>query len=90
MLSIENLEVKIANSLILKGVNLLAKEGMITCVMGKNGMGKTTLLETIMGHHKAFKGQIMYKGKNIEKLLPYDRAKLGLAYVPKKEKFFQD
>ena len=65
-----------------------AKSGLVTCVMGKNGMGKTTLLETIMGHHIPSKGSIKYKGKNIEKLLPFQRAKLGLAYVPQGREIF--
>ena len=64
------------------------KSGLVTCVMGKNGMGKTTLLETIMGHHIPSKGSIKYKGKNIEKLLPFQRAKLGLAYVPQGREIF--
>ena len=45
------------------------KQGLITCIMGKNGMGKTTLLETIIGHHNPYLGHINYNGKNIEKLL---------------------
>ena len=65
-----------------------AKSGLVTCIMGKNGMGKTTLLETIMGHHIPSKGSIKYKGKNIEKLLPFERAKLGLAYVPQGREIF--
>ena len=88
MLSIENLSVKISNTTILKDINMSAKSGLVTCVMGKNGMGKTTLLETIMGHHIPSKGSIKYKGKNIEKLLPFQRAKLGLAYVPQGREIF--
>ena len=64
------------------------KKGMITCIMGKNGMGKTTLLETIIGHHRPYLGHINYKGVNISKLLPYERAKLGLAYVPQGREIF--
>ena len=64
------------------------KRGMITCIMGKNGMGKTTLLETIIGHHRPYLGHINYKGVNISKLLPYERAKLGLAYVPQGREIF--
>jgi len=64
------------------------KKGLITCIMGKNGMGKTTLLETIIGHHNPYLGNINYNGKNIEKLLPYERAKLGLAYVPQGREIF--
>ena len=64
------------------------KRGMITCIMGKNGMGKTTLLETIIGHHRPYLGHINYNGVNISKLLPYERAKLGLAYVPQGREIF--
>ena len=64
------------------------KGGMITCIMGKNGMGKTTLLETIIGHHRPYLGHINYNGVNISKLLPYERAKLGLAYVPQGREIF--
>ena len=51
-------------------------------------MGKTTLLETIIGHHKPYLGHINYNGENISKLLPYERAKLGLAYVPQGREIF--
>ena len=51
-------------------------------------MGKTTLLETIIGHHNPYLGHINYNGKNISKLLPYERAKLGLAYVPQGREIF--
>ena len=88
MLKIQNMSVKISNSLILKNIEMYIKKGMITCIMGKNGMGKTTLLETIMGHHKPSLGHIKYNGENIEKLLPYERAKLGLAYVPQGREIF--
>ena len=64
------------------------KKGMITCIMGKNGMGKTTLLETIIGHHRPYVGHINYNGENIDKLLPYERANLGLAYVPQGREIF--
>ena len=88
MLKIQKMSVKISNSLILKNIEMYIKKGMITCIMGKNGMGKTTLLETIMGHHKPSQGHINYNGENIEKLLPYERAKLGLAYVPQGREIF--
>ena len=88
MLKIQNISVKISNSIILKNIDMYIKKGMITCIMGKNGMGKTTLLETIIGHHKPYLGQINYNGENISKLLPYERAKLGLAYVPQGREIF--
>ena len=88
MLKIQNISVKISNSIILKNIDMYIKKGLITCIMGKNGMGKTTLLETIIGHHYPYLGNINYNGKNIEKLLPYERAKLGLAYVPQGREIF--
>ena len=88
MLKIQNISVKISNSLILKNINMYIKKGMITCIMGKNGMGKTTLLETIIGHHRPYVGHINYNGENIDKLLPYERANLGLAYVPQGREIF--
>ena len=88
MLKIQNISVKISNSIILKNIDMYIKQGLITCIMGKNGMGKTTLLETIIGHHNPYLGNINYNGKNIEKLLPYERAKLGLAYVPQGREIF--
>ena len=88
MLKIQNISVKISNSIILKNIDMYIKKGLITCIMGKNGMGKTTLLETIIGHHNPYLGNINYNGKNIEKLLPYERAKLGLAYFPQGREIF--
>lgn len=88
MLNIENVTVKISNSIILSEINMKIKEGLISCIMGKNGMGKTTLLETIIGHHNLFSGTIKFKDKNIERLSPYERANLGLAYVPQGREIF--
>ena len=88
MLKIQNISVKISNSIILKNIDMYIKKGLITCIMGKNGMGKTTLLETIIGHHNPYLGHINYNGENISKLLPYERAKLGLAYVPQGREIF--
>ena len=88
MLKIQNISVKISNSIILKNIDMYIKKGMITCIMGKNGMGKTTLLETIIGHHRPYLGHINYNGENISELLPYERAKLGLAYVPQGREIF--
>ncbi len=88
MLSVENVQVNISNSIILRDINLTATKGLITCIMGKNGMGKTTLLETIIGHHALSNGSIKLNKKNIEKLSPFERANLGLAYVPQGREIF--
>ena len=88
MLSIKNMTVKISNSIILKDITMTAREGLITCIMGKNGMGKTTLLETIIGHHNLSSGKIKFKNKDIEMLHPFERANLGLSYVPQGREIF--
>ena len=88
MLILDNLTVKISNSIILRDINLIAKKGLITCIMGKNGMGKTTLLEAIIGHHVLSSGSIKLNEKSIDKLAPFERAKLGLAYVPQGREIF--
>ena len=88
MLSIENITVKISNSIILKDISMKIKEGLITCVMGKNGMGKTTLLETIVGHYIPTYGKIKIRDKEIHRLSPFERANLGLAYVPQGREVF--
>ncbi len=88
MLILDNLTVKISNSIILRDINLIAKKGLITCIMGKNGMGKTTLLESIIGHHVLSSGSIKLNEKSIDKLAPFERAKLGLAYVPQGREIF--
>lgn len=88
MLNIQNISVKISNSTILRDINISVKKGLITCIMGKNGMGKTTLLETIMGHYNPYIGSIKYQDKYIEKLLPFERARIGLAYVPQGREIF--
>ena len=67
---------------------MIAKKGLITCIMGKNGMGKTTLLESIIGHHVLSSGSIKFNEKSIDKLPPFERANLGLAYVPQGREIF--
>ena len=68
--------------------NLMEYSKQNIFITGKAGTGKTTLLETIIGHHRPYLGHINYKGVNISKLLPYERAKLGLAYVPQGREIF--
>ena len=72
----------------MRDINLIAKKGFITCIMGKNGMGKTTLLESIIGHHVLSSGSIKFNEKSIDKLPPFERANLGLAYVPQGREIF--
>lgn len=79
-LIIKDLHVSVEGQKILNGVDLVVREGEVCALMGPNGSGKSTLAHTLMGHpkYKVDKGEVWYKGKNILKLSPDERAKLGL------------
>jgi len=70
------------DSKILWGVNLQVQPASITTIMGRNGVGKTTLLKTIIGLLKNPEGEIIYNTQDISKLPTHKRAKLGIGYVP--------
>ncbi|MGH8650146.1 MAG: ATP-binding cassette domain-containing protein, partial [Burkholderiales bacterium] len=57
-------------------------------VLGRNGVGKTTLLSTIIGHTTFHSGSIEYQGRTIEALPAYERARLGIGYVPQEREIF--
>ena len=78
ILSLENVETYISQYHILQGINFEAKEGEVSVLLGRNGAGKTTTLKTIMGLTPASKGTIMFEGKNVTKMPPYDIANLGI------------
>jgi urea ABC transporter ATP-binding protein UrtE len=67
---------------VLHGVTLEVNEGRIVTLLGRNGMGKTTFLRTVMGLAPAKSGQIEFDGRRIERLKPYDIYDLGVGYVP--------
>jgi len=79
-LIIKDLHVSVEGQQILKGVNLIVKQGEVCALMGPNGSGKSTLAYTLMGHPKytVDKGEAIYKGQNVLELAPDERAKLGL------------
>lgn len=81
LLEIKNLHSGYGHVPVLHGVNLKIQENHIVGMLGHNGMGKTTLLKTLMGFLPAQQGQISFNGENITKLAPFDRAKLGIGYV---------
>jgi Fe-S cluster assembly ATP-binding protein len=79
-LEIRNLHVNVADQPILKGVNLIIKQGEVHALMGPNGSGKSTLSNTIMGHpaYQVTAGQIIFEGADLVELKPDERARLGL------------
>jgi len=77
---IKDLFVKVEGKEIIKGLNLSIKKGEVAAIMGPNGSGKSTLAFVIMGHpkYKVTKGKILFKGKNVLKMRPEERAQSGL------------
>lgn len=88
MLRIEGLNQYYGGSHTLQDVDLDVQEGRSNCLMGRNGMGKTTLLKCIMGLEPIAGGRILFKGEDISRKRPYDRARLGLGYVPQGREIF--
>lgn len=88
MLNIKNLEVYYGESIILRDVNMEVPPGKIVCLMGRNGVGKTTLLKCIMGLLQPRAGNIIFAGIDITRSSPDERAKLGLGYVPQGRDIF--
>ena len=72
----------------LRSVSLKAEPGKVTCVLGRNGVGKTSLLDALAGQHPVTRGTISWEGSDITALRPADRARRGIAYVPQGREIF--
>jgi urea transport system ATP-binding protein len=72
----------------LRGVSLKAEAGKITCVLGRNGVGKTSLMRAIAGRHALSGGTINFDGKPLDRATAYDRARSGIAFVPQGREVF--
>lgn len=88
MLSIEGLNQYYGGSHILRDIDLDVQAGRSNCLMGRNGMGKTTLLKCIMGLVPIAAGKVLFHGEDISGKRPYERARLGLGYVPQGREIF--
>src|ERR1700735_81151 len=82
MLSVENIDLHYGAAIALRNVSVKAEIGSVTCVMGRNGVGKTSLLRAIVGAHPITKGAIRWEGADISRLPLYERARRGIAWVP--------
>jgi urea transport system ATP-binding protein len=85
---VKGLDVYYGDSRVLAGLDMSVGPGEVVCVMGRNGVGKTTLLRTIVGLLTPRRGTIEYGGTPITHLPPYGRARLGLGYVPQGRDIF--
>ena len=88
MLTVSNLDVSISGSRILRGVSVEVPPHSVVCLMGRNGVGKTTTLKTIVGLLKPDAGAVSLLGEDLTRKPPEKRASRGLGYVPQGREIF--
>jgi len=88
MLKVDGLNQYYGGSHILRGLSFEAKLGEVTVVLGRNGVGKTTLLKSLMGVVPVKTGTVLLDGQEITKDVPYERVRKGVGYVPQGREIF--
>lgn len=88
MLSVDSIDLHYGAAQALRRVSLEAEAGKVTCVLGRNGVGKTSLMRAIVGRQPISAGRIGLDGSDISRLEPYDRARRGIAFVPQGREIF--
>lgn len=88
MLKVTNINQYYGGSHILRDVNLTAELGKVTVILGRNGVGKTTLLKSLMGLVPVKTGTIEFDSKQIQNATPYERARAGIGFVPQGREIF--
>ena len=88
MLNVENIDLYYGAAQALKDVSVTAEPGQVTCILGRNGVGKTSLMRAIAGRQGISGGRITWEGKDIARLRPDARARLGIATVPQGREIF--
>ena len=88
MLTVENANLHYGAAQALRGISIKAEMARITCVLGRNGVGKSSLLRAVTGQHPLSSGKISFEGKEMKGMAPYSRAKLGIGYVPQGREIF--
>ena len=88
MLSVDAIDLFYGQAQALRQVSLVAQAGKVTAVLGRNGVGKTSLLRAIVGQQAVHAGDIRLNDASIAKLAPYDRARRGIAFVPQGREIF--
>jgi len=88
LLELKDLHTYYQESHILQGISLNVDHGEIVCLLGRNGVGKTTTLKSTIGLVKPRSGEVLFKGQNVSGTPPYTIAKLGVGYVPEDRRIF--
>src|SRR5205085_1037026 len=88
MLNARDINQYYGGSHILRGLSFEAKQGQVTVLLGRNGVGKTTLLKSLMGLVPIKSGAIEFEGQPIAQRTPYERARAGIGYVPQGREIF--
>lgn len=88
MLSVEGIDLAYGAAQALRNVTVTADVGQVTCILGRNGVGKTSLLRAITGQHAIRKGRIMWEGSDISTMPTYERCRNGIAFVPQGREIF--
>jgi branched-chain amino acid transport system ATP-binding protein len=89
ILEVKNIKVRYSGLPVLQGVSLAVHPGETVCVVGANGAGKSTLLRAIMGTQRAFEGQILFSGEEIQRRRTEEIVRLGIVYVPEEKMLFR-
>ena len=88
MLNVENIDLFYGAAQALKSVSMMAEPGKVTCVMGRNGVGKTSLMRAVVGQQRAARGSVIWEGNDISKMPVFERARQGIAFVPQGREIF--
>ncbi len=88
MLKVEAINLHYGAAQALRGVDFSAKVGAVSCILGRNGVGKTSLMRAIVGHHPISAGRISWDDEDISRMPPYERARRAMAYVPQGRDIF--
>src|SRR5271157_1175651 len=88
MLSVDRIDLLYGAAQALRSVSLKAETGRILCVLGRNGVGKSSLLRAIVGQHAIAAGSIRWNGEDISALRSHQRARRGVGYVPQGREIF--
>ena len=88
VLKVDNVHSLYGKSHVLQGVSIRLEQGNLVCLLGRNGVGKTTTLKSIMGMVRPARGSILFRDRDIVGRQPYEIARLGIGIVPEERRIF--